>query len=158
MIRSASAESMGIRRAVLRRSRRTRSVGVPVEILGLLYFIIILGAGLLLVWQPAKVAEITSQINKLEATLQDVKLRNEDLKKTVAAMESLSYIEAEARNRLGMVDPTEVRTCEILEVTPAMGPGISVASNAEPKQTGIMAVWARITQIFGSREAIAKGK
>jgi len=158
MIRSASAETMGMRRAVMRRPRRTRSVGVPVEVLGLLYFIVILGAGLLLVWQPAKVAQVTSQINKLEATLQDLKLRNEDLKKTVAAMESLSYIEAEARNRLGMVDPTDVRTCEILEVGPSTEPGISIASGAEPKETGIMSLLARITQIFGSKEAIAKGQ
>jgi cell division protein FtsB len=157
MIRSADA-SLGMRGAVLRRPRRTRSVGLPVEVLGLLYFMVILGAGLVLVWQPARVAQHTSEINKLEAVLKDLKLRNEDLKKTVAGMESLRYVETQARERLGMVDPTDVRTCQILEVAPREDSGITMASSAEPRQTGIMSVLARIAQIFGSKEAIAKGQ
>jgi cell division protein FtsB len=157
MIRSASACSTGIRGAVLRRPRRARSIGLPVELLGLLYFVVILGAGLVLVWQPARVAQVTSEINKLENTLKDLKLRNEDLKKTVAGMESLGYVESQARERLGMVDPTDIRTCQILEVAPSKEVGVTVASGAEPKQTGIMSVLARIAQIFGSKEAIAKG-
>ena len=157
MIRSADAETMGMGRAVSHRpARRTRSVGLPIEVLSLMYFAVILGLGLVLVWQPARVTQVTSDINRLEATLKDLKLRNEDLKKTVAGMESLDYVESLARGRLGMVDPTEIRTCEILEAVPSGGSGATMALRTEPEGTGIMSVLARIAQIFGGGEATAK--
>lgn len=158
MIRSADARAMGMGSAVSDRpARRARSVGLPVEILGLLYFIVILGLGLMLVWQPARVTQVTSDINRLEAGLKDLKLKNEDLKKTVAGMESLDYVESLARGRLGMVDPAEIRTCEILEAVPSGGgAGVTIASTTKPEETGIMSVLARIVQIFGGGEATAK--
>ena len=60
------------------------------------------------VWQPAQVATMNQELMALEETLKDLKMRNEDLKRTVATMESLTFIEAQARDVLGMTDPIQV--------------------------------------------------
>lgn len=132
---------------------------VPVEVIAIAYFVILLLAGVLLVWQPAKIAQMNERISQLESTLQDLKLRNEDLKKAVAARESLQYVEFEARNRLGMVDPNQVQT---IRVPPENSSGIGYVASVPTKQSqgrsGIFGIIDRIAQIFGAREVTAKGK
>ena len=99
-------------------SRRT----ISIQMVGLVYFIAVVIAGVILVYQPARVAHLNQEVRRLERQLHDLKLRNEDLKRTVASMESLTYIEAQARNVLGMVDPEQVK---------------SVVVNTDPGSTGL---------------------
>ena len=69
--------------------RKTYSI----QIAGLIYFIAVVIAGVMLVCQPARVAHLNQEVRRMEKHLHDLKLRNEDLKRTVASMESLSFIE-----------------------------------------------------------------
>ncbi len=140
-----------------RRHRRAAREGLPMEFFGIVYFCLVILAGGILVWQPAKVAQMNEQIAKLETTLQDLKMQSESLKKTVSAVESLDYVEKEAKARLGMVSPQEVRTFSITESANAP---LQVASlpKEEAKNGGIFSLFGRIAQIFGAREAIAKGQ
>jgi cell division protein FtsB len=128
---------------------------IPVEFLGLVYFLVIVSTGLLLVWQPARIAVTNNDALQLQAQLKVLKIRNEALKKTVAAMESLNYVESEARNRLGMVEPQQVRSVAmtVLE-TPAQ---IMAANPEKQERTGILHALSRIVEIFENKEVWAGG-
>lgn len=139
-----------------RRIRRSSREGLPMEFFGILYFLLIVFTGGVLVWQPARVAEMNEEIAVLDATLRELKLQSEALRKTVSGIESLDYVEREARTRLGMVSPQEVRTV-----------AIEYSSGDDSHQTdgvaglpreGILSLFGRIAQIFGVREATAKGQ
>lgn len=153
----SSDNSRAARARRTRRADRATRQGLPVEFFGVLYFCLLVLAGGILVWQPAKVAQMNQQMAKLEATLQDLRMQSESLKKTVAAIESLDYVEKEARTRLGMVSPTEVRTFAMTETA---APSMQLASlpQEQVKSGGILSLFGRIAQIFGAREATAKGQ
>lgn len=140
--------------ATMPRERRSRA-RFPVEVVGLLYFLLLVGGGMLLVWQPARVAQVNDRVQNLEHTLHELRLRNEDLKKTVAQVEALSYVERAARERLGMVDPSEIRTVSLPEAT-VNSQEVAVASGKDSQQGGIFSLYRRIAQIFKSGEATAK--
>jgi cell division protein FtsB len=127
------------------------------EFFGIVYFLLVVLAGGILVWQPARVAEMNQQMAVLDSTLQGLKMQSEALRKTVSGIESLDYVEKEARTRLGMVSPGEVRTFSVSESSREI---VSVASlpKVEPKTGGILSLLGRIAQIFGVREATAKGQ
>ena len=135
-------------------SKRTFSI----EILGLIYFLTIVLAGVMLVYQPARVAHLNQEVRHLEKQLHDLKLRNEDLKKMVASMESLTYIEAQARTKLGMVEPEQVKSVIVAtgpqEHQPARGESYATA---EPTR-GILAWLSRIAEFMKDSVAVAKGK
>ncbi|MEX0974090.1 MAG: septum formation initiator family protein [Bacillota bacterium] len=127
------------------------------EFFGVLYFCLVILAGGILVWQPARVAQMNEQITRLDAELQDLRMQSESLKKTVSAIESLGYVEKEAKTRLGMVSPQEVRTFSLSENA---NESLEIASlpKEEVKTGGIFSLFGRIAQIFGAREATAKGQ
>jgi cell division protein FtsB len=126
------------------------------EFFGVIYFCLVILAGGILVWQPARVAQMNEQISRLETRLQDLRMQSESLKKTVSAIESLDYVEKEAKTRLGMVSPAEVRTFAITESSASMQ--VASLPEEEVKEGGILSLFSRIAQIFGAREAIAKGQ
>lgn len=138
-----------------RRSKRQAKRAVPLEVIGIAYFLLIVIAGGLLVMQPARVAQIGERIAARERELQSLKLRNEDLKRTVAYVESLEFVEKEARTTLGMVDPGEVKALPIPSVQQSSV--LLAGSFDEPESGGILSLIGRIAQIFGVREATAKG-
>ncbi len=140
------------------RSRRFRNIALPLEVLGIGYFLLLVLVGVALVWQPAKMTQVGQSATELQATLQDLRLRYEDLKKTVANMESLAYFETEARERLGMVEPEQVRICEIPEHLglAAFDSNSSLADKDEPN--GISLLIARIAGMFSINQATAKGE
>ena len=141
------------------RRQRTLRDGVPVEVLGVAYLLIVVLAGGALVWQPARIAQMNQQIAELDSTLRELKMRSEALKKTVSTIESLDYIEKEARSRFGMVSPEEVRTISVTESEVLSAASVAKNLPDEKSQTGgIMSLFGRIAQIFGVREATAKGK
>ncbi len=157
MIRNAELPGSGPGAA--RRYRPTRASAVPLELLGIAYFVLMVALGVILVWQPARMTQVSAAASQLQKDLQDVRLRNEDLKKTVAKMESLSYVESEAKGRLGMVVPAEVRTCAVSQNVSlaAFDTGQNVvADKAEP--AGIRSLIARIAGIFGTKEVTAGTK
>ncbi|HHY69658.1 MAG TPA: septum formation initiator family protein [Bacillota bacterium] len=131
---------------------------VPVEVFGILYFGLLVIIGIALVWQPAKVATMNQELMALEATLQDLKMRNEDLKRIVATMESLAFIEAQARDVLGMVDPEQVRAIAVnLQDTEILNePGSEHVAVSEPEQTGIVAWFSRIVEFMRDNLTAAK--
>lgn len=140
-----------------RRHGKASREGLPLEFFGIVYFLLVVLAGGILVWQPARVAEMNQQMAVLDSTLQGLKMQSEALRKTVSGIESLDYVEKEARTRLGMVSPGEVRTFSVSESSREI---VSVASlpKVEPKTGGILSLLGRIAQIFGVREATAKGQ
>lgn len=140
-----------------RRQSRVARQGLPMEFFGVLYFCLVILAGGILVWQPARVAQMNEQITRLDAELQDLRMQSESLKKTVSAIESLDYVEKEAKTRLGMVSPQEVRTFSLSENA---NESLEIASlpKEEVKTGGIFSLFGRIAQIFGAREATAKGQ
>ena len=144
--------------ARVRRHRVPRE-GVPVELLGVAYLLVIVLAGGVLVWQPAHIAEMNQQIAELDSTLQELKMRSEALKKTVSTIESLDYVEREARTRLGMVSPGEIRTVSVPEPGLTADAAKTASLPGDKLQTGgIMSLFGRIAQIFGVKEATAKGQ
>lgn len=140
-----------------RRVRRDARDGLPMEVLGIVYFLLIVFAGGVLVWQPARIAEMNERIAELDSALQGLKMQSEALRKTVSGIESLEYVEREARTRLGMVSPEEVKTLSLSEPSRE---AMRVASlpGEEPESRGIMSLFGRIAQIFGVKEATAKGR
>ncbi|HHX27766.1 MAG: FtsB family cell division protein [Bacillota bacterium] len=155
-LRLTGAGALGSNRVRNRRVRRQAVRSVPLEVFGMAYFLIIVMAGSLLVLQPARVAQINETVALKERELQSLKLRNEDLKKAVAYVESLEFIESEARGTLGMVDPGDVKALEV----PAERESSFVLASVEPKseRSGILSLIGRIAQIFGVKEATAKGQ
>lgn len=142
-----------------RRPQRAARQGLPMEFFGVLYFCLVILAGGILVWQPARVAQINEQIARLDATLQDLRMQSESLKKTVSAIESLDYVEEEARTRLGMVSPEEVRTFALTESVAESSYAMAASlPQEETNAGGILSLFGRIAQIFGAREATAKGQ
>ncbi len=146
-----------------RRSRRPGRQGLPMEFFGVLYFCLVVLAGGLLVWQPARVAQMNERIAKLEVSLQDLRMQSESLKKQVSAIESLDYVEKEAKTRLGMVSPSEVRTFAVNESSQGdpslqLASASSQASQDEVRTGGIFSLISRIAEIFGTKEATAKGQ
>jgi cell division protein FtsB len=138
------------------RARRQAVRSMPLEIFGIAYFLLIVAAGCLLVLQPARVAQFNETIALKERELQSLKLKNEDLKKAVSYAESLGFVESEARMTLGMVDPDQVKALEVTvsqETSPAFA---AVQPESEP--SGILSLIGRIAQIFGVKEATAKGQ
>ena len=129
--------------------------GCAPEVIGIAYFLLIVIAGGLLVMQPARVAQIGERIAARERELQSLSFRNEDLKRTVAYVESLEFVEKEARTTLGMVDPGEVKALPIPSVQQSSV--LLAGSFDEPESGGILSLIGRIAQIFGVREATAKG-
>ncbi len=157
-----NAEIPGVRRGSIRgvpeRGKRAKAGGVPLEILGIAYLIVMMAVGVILVAQPARVTQANARLGKLEAELHELRLRNENLKKTVAFMESLTFVESEARYKLGMVDPCEVRTFSIpAETYVACSDVDGIAGEDIEEVGGIRSLIARIAGIFGTREVIAKG-
>ena len=131
---------------------------MSLELFGMLYFALIVTAGIVLVWQPARVASMNQEISRLEMTLRDLKMRNENLKRTVATMESLTYIEAQARDDLGMVDPLQVRSFAAATGTELKtGQELDQITAIEESQTGILAWLDRIAQFMRNSIAVAKG-
>jgi len=141
-----------------RRSQRVARQGLPMEFFGVLYFCLVILAGGILVWQPARVAQMNEQIGSLTATLQDLRMQSESLKKTVSAIESLDYVEEEARTRLGMVSPEEVRTFAVSESVLQGSYEVASLPQDETNTGGILSLFGRIAQIFGARQATAKGQ
>lgn len=155
MIRNADVQASFLpARPAREHHRRAAREGLPVEFLGMAYFLLLVLAGGILVWQPARIAQVNQRIASMEASLNDLRMHNESLKQTLSSMESLQYVEKEARTRLGMVSPDEVRTFALTE-TPTQT--FAQASQEEPEAGGILGLLGRIAQIFGVREAVAKG-
>lgn len=150
---------------MIRNAEFNSGKSIPIEVFGIIYFILLVAAGIILVWQPAQIAQMNQEINRLEIRLQDLKMRNEDLKKQVASLESLTYIEHQARTRLGMVDPKEVKVFALsedqLHSAAAQQPHERMtAQQIQEKKTdiSIFSLFRRIAQIFGTREAVARGQ
>lgn len=138
-----------------RRTQRAARQGLPIEFFGVLYFCLLVVAGGILVWQPAKVAQMNEEIAELQTTLQDLRMQSESLKKSVSAVESLDYVSKEAKTRLGMVAPEEVRTFSVENV--AVSYELASLPQEDVETGGIFSLFGRIAQIFGAREATAKG-
>ncbi len=131
----------------------------PIEVIGLLYFVLFVAAGVMLVYQPAKVARLSQEAAKLNVQLHDLKLRNEDLKRGVAAMESLAFIEAQARDELGMVDPEHVKSVTVnLAPKENLLAENNVPHDAQESPQGIYAWLSRIAQFMKHSIAVAKGQ
>ena len=145
---------------MIRNAELNSRKAVSLEVFGVLYFAVIVAAGIMLVWQPARVASMNQELGRLEATLRDLKMRNEDLKRTVATMESLTFVEAQARDILGMVDPVQVRPLAVnTEDTPlSTEEELSHITAMEPGQTGILGWINRIAQFMKNSIAVAKAK
>lgn len=128
-----------------------------IEVIGIIYFTIIVIAGVILVGQPAKIARLNQKAAQLTTQLQDLKLRNENLKRTVASMESLTYIETQARNDLGMKEPDQVRSVAInIEHERSDG---SIDQNhlaVEKSSKGIYTWLDRIAEFMKHRIVVAK--
>lgn len=155
MIRDAHVQASFLpARPARERRRKAAREGLPMEFFGMIYFLLVVLAGGILVWQPARIAQVNQSIAALETKLDDLRMRNESLKQSLSRMESLDYVEKEARTRLGMVSPEEVRTFSLTE---AATQSFASAPRQEPKAGGIMALIGRIAQIFGVKEAVAKG-
>jgi len=126
-----------------------------VEVLGLALFFALGAIGILLVMEPARAAHVGDVIAARERELASLRLRNEDLKKTVANVLSLEFVEHEARTALGMVDPEEVKA---LAVAPTHDYLAAVAEDpAVATKSGILSFIGRIAGIFRVPEATAKG-
>jgi cell division protein FtsB len=142
---------------MIRKAELTSIRTISIQMVGLVYFIAVVIAGVILVYQPARVAHLNQEVRRLERQLHDLKLRNEDLKRTVASMESLTYIEAQARNVLGMVDPEQVKSVVVNTDPGEHRPTEEGAyAHAEPAQ-GILAWLNRIAEFMKQRIAVAKG-
>lgn len=151
-----SAELSGLDQSAARRYRPARAINVPIELLGIAYFVLLVTVGVILVWQPARMTQVNAIASQLQKDLQDLRLRNEDLKKTVAKLESLSFVEKEAKERLGMVVPTEVRTCPVSQNVSLAAFDAEQNTSADKREsTGIRSLIARITGIFGTKEVTA---
>ncbi len=132
---------------------------LSLEVLGILYFVLIVTAGVILVCQPAKVARMSQEVRHLETKLRDLKLRNEDLKRMVATMESLTFVESQARDSLGMVDPEQVRSVAVnIETQSPDFPGEQNVDTAEKPAQGIFAWLNRIAEFMRNSIAVAKGR
>jgi len=153
MMNVPSARGRGRER---RRTQRATRQGLPIEFFGVLYFCLLVLAGGILVWQPAKVAQMNEEIAGLQVTLQDLRMQSESLKKSVSAIESLDYVAKEAKTRLGMVAPEEVRTFSVENV--AVSYELASLPQEDSETGGIFSLFGRIAQIFGAREATAKGQ
>ncbi|HHY75213.1 MAG TPA: hypothetical protein GX500_00350 [Firmicutes bacterium] len=153
-IRLKGASGRSVYRTKDRKARRQHARSMPLEVVGIVYFLMAVLAGCLLVLQPARVAQYNEMIAIKERELQALKLTNEDLKKAVSYAESLEFVEKEARTTLGMVDPEEVKALQV----PVTRAGM-VFAGLEPAQEpgGILSLIGRIAQIFGVKEATAKG-
>jgi cell division protein FtsB len=156
-VQIASVPVQRARPARERRRRRASREGFPVEFFGVVYFLLVILAGGILVWQPARVAEMNQEIATLDSTLQNLKMQSEALRRTVSGIESLDYVEKEARARLGMVSPAEVRTFSVSESSKEITRVASLPKE-QPKAGGILSLFGRIAQIFGVKEATAKGQ
>jgi cell division protein FtsB len=135
-------------------SRKTFSI----EIVGLVYFLTVVIAGVILVYQPAQVALLNQEARCLERHLHDLKLRNEDLKKMVASMESLTFIEAQARNTLGMVEPEQVKSVVVNAGPQEHQPASADNYAADEPARGIFAWLSRIAEFMKDSVAVAKGR
>lgn len=132
---------------------------LSVEVAGIIYFVLIVTAGIILVCQPARVAHMNQEARVLETKLRDLKLRNEDLKRMVATMESLTFVESQARDNLGMVDPKQVKSVAVN--TETQSPEVTkeqTASTAEKPAHGIFAWVARIAEFMRNSIAVAQGR
>ncbi len=145
-----------IKNAVYPGASRRAKMKVPVELVGIMYFLLLVGCGVLLVSQPARIAQVDASVRSLERSLHDIKLKNEDLKKKVAQVEALSFVEKEAKGRLGMVEPSVIRTVALPE-SPEI-PNESVASAGKDSGTeGILSLYRRIIAgVFKGGEVKAK--
>ncbi len=131
---------------------------VPIEFFGILYFGLLVAVGLMLVWQPAQVATMNQELMALEETLKDLKMRNEDLKRTVATMESLTFIEAQARDVLGMTDPIQVRAVAVnIDNTNAVVKEDSDQLTADEQAPGGLFAWiSRVAEFMRDNLIAAK--
>lgn len=155
-LRLGSACARSSHRIRDRRARRQSARSMPLEFFGIAYFLLIVLAGCLLVLQPARVAQYNETIALKERELQALKLTNEDLRKAVSYAESLEFVEKEARATLGMVDPGEVKALEV-NVSQANS-AVFASAQPKPDSGGILSLFGRIAQIFGVKEATAKGQ
>ncbi|HHY11194.1 MAG TPA: hypothetical protein GX529_01050 [Firmicutes bacterium] len=132
---------------------------LSIEVVGVLYFAAVVIAGIILVCQPAKVAHMNQEVRRLNTQLHDLKLRNEDLKRMVATMESLTFIEAQARDNFGMVDPDQVKSV-VVNIAPGEYEvaGEENSLNATEPAQGIFAWLNRIAQLMKDSIAVAKGR
>jgi len=140
--------------------RRTRSGGLPLEAVGILYLGMAVLLGLMLVWQPANVADLAHRASDLEKQVDALKLENENLKAEVSRLESLSYVESVAKTRLGMVEPPEIKTATMvaLDLGDSRASSEIVAEKTGRGPGGIMGILQRIAEIFGGRGVEAGGQ
>lgn len=139
------------------RRSRARSSTFPLELAGILYLFTAVLFGILLVWQPASMANLSRRARELERQVEALRLENHDLKAEISRLESLTYVEYVARTRLGMVDPPEVKTAALVAGYPATSSGPSQMQAAAEESSGISGIIRRIAEILGGRWVEAGG-
>ncbi len=155
MIRNPTIEAVPARAR-----RRVSATGVPVEAIGILYLVVAVLFGLMLVWQPANLANLAHQARELERRVEALKVENHNLRAELSKIESLSYVEFVAKTKLGMVEPPEVKTAAVVAFDTH---DFSLSSGTIPEATGrkpggIMGIVQRIAEIFGGRGVEAGGR
>ncbi|MBE3520280.1 MAG: septum formation initiator family protein [Firmicutes bacterium] len=155
MIRNVTIEA-----APARARRRGRTTGLPIEAVGILYLVVAVLFGLMLVWQPANLANLAHRARELERQVEALKVENHSLKAELSRLESLSYVESVAKTKLGMVEPPQVKTAAVVALDTgdfgASSGAIAEATNRKPE--GIMGIVQRIAEIFGGRGVEAGGR
>jgi cell division protein FtsB len=109
--------------ATVRERARARIPSLP-ALWGELPLVLVVGAvaiglaGLVSVRQFAGAASVSEGITRLERQRAELEARNGELEAELSYFSSLSRIEQEARQRLGMVKPTEVVYLQVENATP----------------------------------------
>ncbi|HHY35725.1 MAG TPA: hypothetical protein GX510_08900 [Firmicutes bacterium] len=155
MIRNLTIEAVPARAR-----RRVRTTGLPMEAVGILYLIAAVLFGLMLVWQPANLANLAHRARELERQVETLKVENHSLKAELSKLESLSYVEFVAKTKLGMVEPPEVKTAAVVAFDThdfATSSGTTAEATGR-KPGGIMGIIQRIAEIFGGRGVEAGGR
>lgn len=140
--------------------RRVRTTGIPMEAIGIVYLVVAVLFGLMLVWQPASLANLAHRARELERQVEALKVENHNLKAELSKLESLSYVETVAKTKLGMVEPPEVKTASVVAFDTrdfSLSSG-TIAETTGRKPGGIMGIIQRIAEIFGGRGVEAGGR
>lgn len=110
-----------------RKRKRFKLKGPSVVLLIILGFIFYSFGG-----QMAEMYNVQHEIKKIQDQVDELRLKNTDLRKQVDQLGSRAYVEREAREKLGLVKPGEKI---ILEAKPDASGSAGAKSSKNPKKT-----------------------
>ncbi|MFA5881523.1 MAG: septum formation initiator family protein [Eubacteriales bacterium] len=112
-----------------RKRKKFKLKGPSVVLLIILGFIFYSFGG-----QMAEMYNVQHEIKKIQDQMDELRLKNTDLRKQVDQLGSGAYIEREAREKLGLVKPGEKI---ILEAKPSASGSAGPKSSKNPKKTEV---------------------